>query len=105
VDGSLFQKLDYFGKCACFALSVRRRSCDCASNAVNLTDGLDGLAIGCASSVTLAYMVMAYVAGHAMLAAYLQVPNVPEAGELGRLLRMPCWAPALVFSGSIAIRP
>ena len=53
-----------------------------ASNAVNLTDGLDGLAIGCASSVTLAYMVMAYVAGHAVLAAYLQVPNVPEAGEL-----------------------
>ena len=53
-----------------------------ASNAVNLTDGLDGLAIGCASSVTLAYMIMAYVAGHAVLAAYLHVPNVPEAGEL-----------------------
>ncbi|MFA5044126.1 MAG: phospho-N-acetylmuramoyl-pentapeptide-transferase [Kiritimatiellia bacterium] len=53
-----------------------------ASNAVNLTDGLDGLAIGCAGSVALAYTVMAYVAGHAVLAAYLQVPNVPEAGEL-----------------------
>ncbi len=53
-----------------------------ASNAVNLTDGLDGLAIGCAGSVTLAYLIMAYVAGHAVLAAYLQVPSVPEAGEL-----------------------
>jgi len=53
-----------------------------ASNAVNLTDGLDGLAIGCAGSVTLAYTVMAYVAGHAVFAAYLQVPYVPGAGEL-----------------------
>jgi len=53
-----------------------------ASNAVNLTDGLDGLAIGCASSVALAYMVMTYVAGHVRLADYLQVPYVAGAGEL-----------------------
>ena len=53
-----------------------------ASNAVNLTDGLDGLAIGCAGSVALAYLVMSYVAGHAVFAAYLQVPYVPQAGEL-----------------------
>ena len=35
-----------------------------ASNAVNLTDGLDGLAIGCSNSVTAAYLLLTYVAGH-----------------------------------------
>lgn len=53
-----------------------------ASNAVNLTDGLDGLAIGCTSSVALSYLVMAYVAGHMGFAEYLSVPHVPGAGEL-----------------------
>ena len=53
-----------------------------ASNAVNLTDGLDGLAIGCSSSVALSYLVMAYVAGHAQFAEYLFVPFIPGAGEL-----------------------
>ncbi len=53
-----------------------------ASNAVNLTDGLDGLAIGCTSSVSLAYLIMAYVAGHAVFADYLQVPFISGSGEL-----------------------
>lgn len=53
-----------------------------STNAVNLTDGLDGLAIGCANSVALAYLVMTYVAGHAVFAQYLQVPYVAESGEL-----------------------
>ncbi len=53
-----------------------------ASNAVNLTDGLDGLAIGCSNAVALAYLIMAYVAGHAVFAEYLQVPYVHNAGEL-----------------------
>ncbi len=53
-----------------------------ASNAVNLTDGLDGLAIGCSSSVALAYLVMAYVAGHLGFAEYLRVPYIPGSGEL-----------------------
>ncbi len=53
-----------------------------ASNAVNLTDGLDGLAIGCSNSVAMAYLAMSYVAGHAIFADYLQVPHVPGAGEL-----------------------
>jgi phospho-N-acetylmuramoyl-pentapeptide-transferase len=52
------------------------------TNAVNLTDGLDGLAIGCSNSVAAAYLVMAYVAGHFRFAQYLQVPFVPGAGEL-----------------------
>ena len=53
-----------------------------STNAVNLTDGLDGLAIGCSSSAALAYLVMAYIAGHAKLAEYLFVPYVAGSGEL-----------------------
>jgi phospho-N-acetylmuramoyl-pentapeptide-transferase len=53
-----------------------------ASNAVNLTDGLDGLAIGCTSTVAMAYLVLSYVAGHAILAEYLLVPHVSGSGEL-----------------------
>ena len=53
-----------------------------ASNAVNLTDGLDGLAIGCANSAAVAYLFLTYVAGNFKFAAYLQVPFVPGAGEL-----------------------
>ncbi len=53
-----------------------------ASNAVNLADGLDGLAIGCVSSVFFAMLVMVYVAGHARFAQYLQVPFIPGSGEL-----------------------
>jgi len=53
-----------------------------ATNAVNVTDGLDGLAIGCSNSVALAYFIMTYVAGHAVFARYLQIPFIPGAGEL-----------------------
>jgi phospho-N-acetylmuramoyl-pentapeptide-transferase len=52
------------------------------SNAVNLTDGLDGLAIGCFVSVALTYAVFCYVAGNARLATYLYLPLVSGAGEL-----------------------
>lgn len=53
-----------------------------ASNAVNLTDGLDGLAIGCSNSVVAAYLLLTYVAGHSVFADYLQVPFVSGSGEL-----------------------
>lgn len=53
-----------------------------ASNAVNLTDGLDGLAIGPVMICAATYLIFAYVAGHLKLAHYLQVPYVPGAGEL-----------------------
>jgi len=53
-----------------------------ASNAVNLTDGLDGLAIGCTNSAVAAYLAMAYVSGHFTFAEYLQVPFVKGGGEL-----------------------
>jgi len=52
------------------------------SNAVNLTDGLDGLAIGPAIIVAGTYMVFAYVAGHARIADYLQINYVAGSGEL-----------------------
>ena len=52
------------------------------SNAVNLTDGLDGLATGCTLTVTCAYSVLAYVAGHHVIAKYLEVPFYPQAAEL-----------------------
>lgn len=53
-----------------------------ASNAVNLTDGLDGLAIGCSNAVAVSYLVMSYCAGHAIFASYLQVPFIPGSEEL-----------------------
>jgi len=53
-----------------------------SSNAVNLTDGLDGLAIGCTLIVTSVFLVLTYVAGNVNFSNYLQVPHVPGAGEL-----------------------
>jgi len=53
-----------------------------ASNAVNLTDGLDGLAIGPSIISAGTYMLFAYLAGHIKIANYLQVQYVPGAGEL-----------------------
>jgi phospho-N-acetylmuramoyl-pentapeptide-transferase len=64
-----------------------------ASNAVNLTDGLDGLAIGCFISVALTYAILCYVAGNAKLATYLFLPLVSGAGELA------VFCAALVGSG------
>jgi len=52
------------------------------SNAVNLTDGLDGLAVGGTLIVATTFAILAYVAGHAKIAAYLMVPHVPGGGEL-----------------------
>jgi phospho-N-acetylmuramoyl-pentapeptide-transferase len=59
------------------------------SNAVNLTDGLDGLAIGPAAMVAGALAIIAYLSGNMVFASYLQIPAVPGAGELA------------VFCGSI----
>jgi len=53
-----------------------------SSNAVNVTDGLDGLAIGCTLIVSTVFLVLTYVAGNIRFANYLQVPYVPGAGEL-----------------------
>jgi phospho-N-acetylmuramoyl-pentapeptide-transferase len=52
-----------------------------SSNAVNLSDGLDGLAGGCLIFAIAAMTAMTYAGGHAELAAYLNVPRIPGAGE------------------------
>lgn len=53
-----------------------------ASNAVNLTDGLDGLAIGTTLVAAVTYTVLTYAAGHARIAEYLRIAWVPQTGEL-----------------------
>lgn len=53
-----------------------------ASNAVNLTDGLDGLAIGPVITTAGTFLLLAYVAGHVKIAAYLEIPYITGAGEL-----------------------
>ncbi|MEZ4600166.1 MAG: phospho-N-acetylmuramoyl-pentapeptide-transferase [Syntrophotaleaceae bacterium] len=56
-----------------------------ASNAVNLTDGLDGLAIGPTIIASGTYLLFAYLAGNARLSDYLQISSVQGAGELAVL--------------------
>ncbi len=53
-----------------------------AANAVNLTDGLDGLATGSVTVAAVTYLIFAYVSGHATIANYLQIPFQANAGEL-----------------------
>ncbi|RNF84288.1 phospho-N-acetylmuramoyl-pentapeptide-transferase [Montanilutibacter psychrotolerans] len=81
------------------------------SNAVNLTDGLDGLAIMPTVLVACALGVFAYLAGHAQFSEYLQIPRVPGAGELVIICAAIAGAglgflwfntyPAMVFMGDI----
>ncbi|ADV26494.1 phospho-N-acetylmuramoyl-pentapeptide-transferase [Pseudoxanthomonas suwonensis 11-1] len=81
------------------------------SNAVNLTDGLDGLAIMPTVLVAVALGVFAYASGHAVFANYLQIPQVPGAGELVIICAAIAGAglgflwfntyPAMVFMGDI----
>ncbi len=56
-----------------------------ASNAVNLTDGLDGLAIGPMIIAAGTFLLLAYLAGNAKLASYLQISSIQGAGELSIL--------------------
>ncbi|MEK6706862.1 MAG: phospho-N-acetylmuramoyl-pentapeptide-transferase [Bdellovibrionota bacterium] len=81
------------------------------SNAVNLTDGLDGLAVGPTISTSVTFLVLAYCAGHVKIAEYLQIPYVTGAGELAVIcgaLASAClgflWFntyPAQVFMGDV----
>ena len=52
------------------------------SNALNLTDGLDGLAIGCTLFTSAALAIISYLVGRVDFAAYLAIPYIPEAGEV-----------------------
>ena len=53
-----------------------------SSNAVNLTDGLDGLAVGCTIVAAGALTVLTYVTGHAVFARYLEIQYLPQVGEV-----------------------
>ena len=53
-----------------------------STNAVNLTDGLDGLAIGCTVIAAGALTVLTYVSGHATFASYLDLEHMPQVGEV-----------------------
>jgi phospho-N-acetylmuramoyl-pentapeptide-transferase len=53
-----------------------------ASNAVNLTDGLDGLAVGPTITTASTFVILAYAAGHQGIAQYLQIPHIAMASEL-----------------------
>lgn len=53
-----------------------------SSNAVNFTDGLDGLAVGCTIMTALTFSILSYVTGHAKFSQYLLIPFIPYAGEL-----------------------
>lgn len=57
-----------------------------ASNALNLTDGLDGLAMGSVISTAATFALFAYIAGHAKIAEYLGVHGVPGSGEIAVIL-------------------
>ncbi|ABB37840.1 phospho-N-acetylmuramoyl-pentapeptide-transferase [Oleidesulfovibrio alaskensis G20] len=53
-----------------------------SSNGVNLTDGMDGLAIGPTVVAGIVFSIFIYIAGHSQIAGYLQVPYVPGMGEV-----------------------
>jgi phospho-N-acetylmuramoyl-pentapeptide-transferase len=86
-----------------------------ASNAVNLTDGLDGLAIGPVAISAATYMLFTYLAGNAKLSSYLQIPYVPGSGELAIICGAMVGAglgflwynayPAEVFMGDVGSLP
>ena len=57
-----------------------------SSNAVNLTDGLDGLAIGSIAVATSTYIILSYLAGNYEFSSYLQIPYIPAGGELAVFL-------------------
>jgi len=85
------------------------------SNAVNLTDGLDGLAIGPVTVAAATYVLLSYVAGHVKIAEYLQIHYVPGSGELAVLAGAIVGAgmgflwyntyPAQVFMGDVGSLP
>ena len=77
-----FYKYPVATNCAWLGIIVVVLAIVGTSNAVNLTDGLDGLAIGCSLIVAFVFLVFTYLAGNAKAAAYLAIPHVEGAGEL-----------------------
>ncbi|MBW2047156.1 MAG: phospho-N-acetylmuramoyl-pentapeptide-transferase [Deltaproteobacteria bacterium] len=85
------------------------------SNAVNLTDGPDGLAISPLIVAFASYLVFAYLAGHVKIASYLQIPYLPGSGEISVLCGAVVGAglgflwynayPAEIFMGDVGSLP
>ena len=75
-----------------------------SSNAVNLTDGLDGLAIGPVMIAALAYTIVAYVAGHRLMSDYLLIQHIEGAGELAVFTAATPGGRVWDFCGSTPIR-
>ena len=86
-----------------------------SSNAVNLTDGLDGLAIGIVIMVALSFSILSYISGHLELSQYLLVPYLEGSGELSifcasifgaglGFLWYNCY-PASIFMGDVGSLP
>ena len=71
-----------------------------SSNAVNLTDGLDGLAIGCTLIVSFVFYIFTYIAGNAEIASELYVPMCAERRVIGHLCGMigADWVPVVQLS-------
>ncbi|MGH7131810.1 MAG: phospho-N-acetylmuramoyl-pentapeptide-transferase [Phycisphaerales bacterium] len=78
--GEVEEGLIYLSQAAFIVLAVMMLTG--MSNAVNITDGMDGLAAGITSAVSLGLMIVALVAGKQSWAQYLLVPYVPDSGEL-----------------------
>lgn len=86
-----------------------------SSNAVNLSDGLDGLAIGISLAVLSAYGVIAYCTGNLKIAHYLQIPYIPQSAELTIMVGALAGAgmgflwynayPAQIFMGDVGSLP
>jgi len=86
-----------------------------AANAVNITDGMDGLAAGCTIIASAALLVLCYVTGRADWTAYLGLPHVPQASEMAVLGAALCGAtagflwynayPARIFMGDSGALP
>jgi phospho-N-acetylmuramoyl-pentapeptide-transferase len=82
-----------------------------SSNAVNLTDGLDGLAVGPTITTAVTFLILAYCSGHKQIAEYLQISHIRDAGELSIFMAAIAAAclgflwfntyPAQVFMGDI----
>lgn len=77
-----FKKTPLIGDMGIFAVLLLPIVIVGCSNAVNLTDGLDGLAIGCTLTTAAAYAILAFVAGHVVASNYLFLPFHPMAGEV-----------------------
>ena len=80
--GSFYKDVIYVGMPIILVFGLFLITLTGSSNAINLTDGLDGLAIGCTVTVALTYGIMSYASGNYVISNYLNVSWVPGTIEL-----------------------